>query len=570
MPKNKENHALLQYTAAFTASITAIGFVCGYSWPSPALPYLLSKSSIIPITKNQSAWIASLYPLGLIIGYLLNPLFVDRIGRKRTLLLFSLPQVASWLLIIFAKNTLNLYIARVIGGIGYGAGISSSTVYISEIGNVKNRGIFLVLLKCMMNLGFLFTMILGAFLNYQNMNLVLLTMPIIFVLAFSFLPDSSYFRDINRRKEEQEKRDNATVKLKLLREEEENIDRIKFDTFIVKTKVDHIRKEDNEGNVVANANGDNLSSTGQNREQTTGGTFELRGVKTEIETTKGTFEPREVKNADGTFEPRGVTTTEDTFEPRDVKTVKQTTKSTFETKVVKTEKQAKKSTLRNNIFCKLYSEQNYRRALEIMLTMGLTNILSGHAGITTFTQQIFTYEGAFLAPEKASVALALITLIISLLSTIIVERIRRKFLIASTGVIATIALLFVGVFFYCQESKMNVDVFKWVPLVGITTYDVMLSCGMGNVFYVYQGELFAHEVKSESIAFNKISYMTLSFLFLLQFQNFIDAVGTYWAFFSFAFGIFFGTFSVYILTPETKGVNLDDIQVLLKSKKFFY
>lgn len=424
------------------------------------------------------------------------------------------------------------------------------------------------------------------------MNLVLLTMPIIFVLVFSFLPDSSYFRDINRRKEEQEKRDNATVVLKLLREEEENIDRIKFDTFIDKTKVHHVRKEDNEGNIVVKPNGDNLSSTEKNREKTIGGTFEPRGiknhrgafehrgVKTEIGTIKGTFEPRGLKTEEGTFESRGVKIEEGTFEsrgvatttfePQDVRSEMKNTKSSFEPQGIKTEKQSKNFTLRNNIFCKLYSEQNYRRALEIMLTMGLTNILSGHAGITTFTQQIFTYEGAFLAPEKASVTLALITLIVSLLSTIIVERIRRKFLIASTGVIATIALLFVGIFFYCQEAKMNVDSFKWIPLVGITAYDVMLSCGMGNVFYVYQGELFAQEVKSELIAFNKISYMTLSFLFLLQFQNFIDAVGTYWAFISFAFGIFFGTFSVYILTPETRGINLEDIQVLLKSKKLFY
>ncbi|XP_051159718.1 uncharacterized protein LOC127280626 [Leptopilina boulardi] len=416
MSKNKMNHALLQYTAAFTASITAIGFVCGYSWPSPALPYLTGEKSEIQITKDQSAWIAAFYPLGLIIGYLLNPLFVDRIGRKRTLLMFSLPQVISWFLIIIAKNSLNLYVARIIGGIGYGGGISSSTVYISEIGNVKNRGIFLVLLKCMMNFGFLFTMILGAFLNYKNMNIVLLMMPVFFVLVFIFVPDSSYFQNVSQRTDQATMNekidfgdnddDEAMVNLNLLNKRKENFE--KNDKISNKIKTD-----DHEDKIDGFGVNNNVSE------------IKVTATKTIDEETCSN--KRKIDDSSSISD-----------EMTDNSVTEKNGKTANNIKMIDDHMERKiwkKLSIRENIFWKLYTTQNYRRALEILLVMGLTNILSGHAGITTFTQQIFTYDGAFLAPEKASVILALITLITSLLSALIVERVRRKILIAWTGVI---------------------------------------------------------------------------------------------------------------------------------------
>ncbi|XP_033218270.1 facilitated trehalose transporter Tret1-like [Belonocnema kinseyi] len=195
MVSKERKQILLQYAAGITASIGAAGYGANISWTSPAVSYLTSPISHIPTSKEQSDWVASLYPVGLVIGYLLNPLIIDTFGRKRTLLLLTIPQIISWVMIILANDCLIIYIARILGGIGYGAKICSLTVYLSEIGSKKNRGIFLVFLPVFINTGMLYVMILGAYLSYNLMNIALFILPIIFFATFFFMPESSDFRE---------------------------------------------------------------------------------------------------------------------------------------------------------------------------------------------------------------------------------------------------------------------------------------------------------------------------------------------------------------------------------------
>ncbi|XP_033217995.1 uncharacterized protein LOC117173489 isoform X4 [Belonocnema kinseyi] len=60
MAPNEEIDFKLQYTAAIIASMTAVGYGSSAAWTSPALPYLTSETSHLPISKEQSDWIASL------------------------------------------------------------------------------------------------------------------------------------------------------------------------------------------------------------------------------------------------------------------------------------------------------------------------------------------------------------------------------------------------------------------------------------------------------------------------------------------------------------------------------
>ena len=162
---------------------------------------MTSKNSHIPISSEESDWIASLLPIGFILGYLVNPFIIDRVNRKLTLLIFAIPQIIAWLLITLANNSILIYISRIIGGIGYGGGICAASIYLSEIGNRKNRGIFLEFNLLSQYVGNLYTKFLGAHLSYFYMNLCLLIIPIVFVIAFSIMPDSSYFLETNNESE---------------------------------------------------------------------------------------------------------------------------------------------------------------------------------------------------------------------------------------------------------------------------------------------------------------------------------------------------------------------------------
>ena len=170
-----------------------MGFGAAQYWTSPALPHLKSKNSEFSLTPDEASWVASLLSFGAVIGYLLYPQFVDRIGRKYTMLLFSIPQILSWILIFFAKNVFYLYVARLLGGIGYGAAYVVQIIYVGEISEKNIRGMLIIMAKTSFAAGALITVTSGAFLSYEKMNLILLSMPLFFILTFSFMPESPYF-----------------------------------------------------------------------------------------------------------------------------------------------------------------------------------------------------------------------------------------------------------------------------------------------------------------------------------------------------------------------------------------
>ena len=163
------------------------------AWTSPALPHLTSEKSEFPVTEAQGGWIASLFSLGTIFGIMLCPFFMDRIGRKYTMLLFFSPRLFSWILIIYANSYITLYVARIVAGVGCGGLYIVTAVYIGEISEKKIRGTFLTILNISTNVGILIVAITAAYLDYRTMNLVMLAVPISYMILFLFTPETPYF-----------------------------------------------------------------------------------------------------------------------------------------------------------------------------------------------------------------------------------------------------------------------------------------------------------------------------------------------------------------------------------------
>lgn len=83
-----------------------------------------------------------------------KPFYNRNICRKLTLLLYSIPRIISWVLIMMAKNHTTIYIAGLLCGIGYSGGICALLNYCPEIGSPKIRGIFIVFNNLSIGLGF--------------------------------------------------------------------------------------------------------------------------------------------------------------------------------------------------------------------------------------------------------------------------------------------------------------------------------------------------------------------------------------------------------------------------------
>lgn len=93
----------------------------------------LNMDETVQITPSQASWIASFasmsHPIGAFIGWILS----DSIGRRKSLLLSTIPFIIGWSMLSSANSLLLINTAFTIMGLGFGLKESSSLTYTGEI-----------------------------------------------------------------------------------------------------------------------------------------------------------------------------------------------------------------------------------------------------------------------------------------------------------------------------------------------------------------------------------------------------------------------------------------------------
>lgn len=177
----------------FAVSLLSLGFSAADTWLTPSLSFLIREDFKFPISEDQISLIASLYNVGEIIGFLTYPLTIDRFGRKYTILFYAAPQILACILIFIAKNVITLYLARIINGICNGAVAVVLVIYLNEIAKKEYRGLVMSISWVASSLGTICGILLGAFVSYDTMNLVILILQPAFIVPFFQVPESPYF-----------------------------------------------------------------------------------------------------------------------------------------------------------------------------------------------------------------------------------------------------------------------------------------------------------------------------------------------------------------------------------------
>lgn len=171
-----------------------------FSWASPVIPKLNGKVNPEnnplpePLTTVEESWIASLISIGASIGPIIAGYLSEKIGRKKTLLAFSVPIIMSHLMCAFANNVHIFYIARILLGISIGCSFSVIPNYIGEIAEDNNRGLLFCVMPVMCNLGVLFNYAVGPFISIKMLSFISLVPMLLFVtLVGIFVPESPYY-----------------------------------------------------------------------------------------------------------------------------------------------------------------------------------------------------------------------------------------------------------------------------------------------------------------------------------------------------------------------------------------
>ncbi|XP_044732682.1 facilitated trehalose transporter Tret1-like [Chrysoperla carnea] len=194
--------------------ITGMHFV----WSSPSLPKLYANESQIHISIEEGSWIASTELLTNIPGSLIGAILADYLGRKKSILITTLPYLSSWLLIAYGKDIKTLLTAKFLVGIADGITYTILPMYVGEIAEDDIRGKLGNCMTVMFDSGSLFLYSVAPWISIQSMAQIGSIFPIILCILIIFMPETPYYLLMK------EKIPEAKESLQLLRQYSSNID----------------------------------------------------------------------------------------------------------------------------------------------------------------------------------------------------------------------------------------------------------------------------------------------------------------------------------------------------------
>ncbi|XP_003423872.1 facilitated trehalose transporter Tret1-2 homolog [Nasonia vitripennis] len=178
-----------------------IGVVCNLliidsgfheGWSTPMIPKL-EHDDPVRVSSEQGTWIINLMYVGVGIGSLIPLMLMDRVGRKWTMLIAAIPKISSWITFACAQDYLAFYVGRFLAGVGTGVTYCVTPMYLGEISTKQTRGPLSASLAVWINIGMLLIYAIGLWTSRLTMSLMAVTVPLMFLMSFMWLPKSAVF-----------------------------------------------------------------------------------------------------------------------------------------------------------------------------------------------------------------------------------------------------------------------------------------------------------------------------------------------------------------------------------------
>ncbi|KAH8306543.1 hypothetical protein KR018_009726 [Drosophila ironensis] len=178
-PLGERRKAVLrQELMVFLGNCGVLGSGMVVSMPAVTLNQLHDETQPFWLNKEESSWFASINNMACPLGGLLVSYFMDRIGRKHTILLTNLLGLLGWFLLatsfLHEDRSLvyaQMLVGRALGGIMIGMFVSPVGVYSAEISLPKIRGRLILGTSLGLAGGILMMYCLGYFIRH---NIVLI------------------------------------------------------------------------------------------------------------------------------------------------------------------------------------------------------------------------------------------------------------------------------------------------------------------------------------------------------------------------------------------------------------
>ncbi|KAJ8954034.1 hypothetical protein NQ318_004327 [Aromia moschata] len=213
----------------------------------------------------------------------------------------------------------------------------------------------------------------------------------------------------------------------------------------------------------------------------------------------------------------------------------------------------------------LFLVKSNRKAVIIVAGLRGFQQFSGTTAITFYAQSIFKEAGDDISPHHASMIYFSVQLLMTMVSSCIVDRAGRKPLLMISMAGSAFMLFLEGTYFYVRsQTPIDTSSFGFVPVVVLIGFVIIFSLGMQSIPILMLGELFPTGVKAYALCFADVYYSLVATVASKFLQVMKDNYGTYFAFYGFTIFSVIGLLFIIFFVPETKGKNLEEIQEYLR------
>lgn len=205
-----------------------------------------------------------------------------------------------------------------------------------------------------------------------------------------------------------------------------------------------------------------------------------------------------------------------------------------------------------------------RRALLIIILIGVVRMLSGGIAIMSYSTQLFTESGSvYVSPDVLTIIMGLAMLFGGFVNTFFVDSLGRRPLIFVSCIGSFFSLILVGTYFFV-ESKITPDIvrYSWIVPLAIVIYCIC-SVGISSVSMTYTSELFTSKTRGMASSISAINLTIGSFICIKLYQIVGDNYSLYTVYWFYSMICFVGFILLYVLAPETKGKTFSQIRTEL-------
>ncbi|KAI4468831.1 facilitated trehalose transporter tret1-2 -like protein [Holotrichia oblita] len=193
-----------QICAVCSAGLAAFSASSLFNWTSPAIPKL--QSDEYPnINFNDVSYLSVIPPIATIITSPSYDYFLNKFGRKYTLLSVAVFHLISFILIAIATDIWIFYLSRVLFGVADVFMFGSLPVYISEVTTPDVRGTWGNIMVIFIFIAQFSVNAVGYYCSIPTTACIFAAAPLIFFATFIFMPETPYHYVMKEQDKEAEK-----------------------------------------------------------------------------------------------------------------------------------------------------------------------------------------------------------------------------------------------------------------------------------------------------------------------------------------------------------------------------